>query len=101
LTSATFGPRARREFTGAADWIARDNPRAAQSFRDAIARAAELIGNRPQMGSKRPRLLNEPFRFWPVAGFSYLIVYNSERVPPEIIAIIHTSRDLPRVLRDL
>jgi toxin ParE1/3/4 len=66
-----------------------------------MARAAELIGNRPQMGSIRRRLLREPFPFWSVAGFPYLIVYNSERTPPEIIAIIHTSRDLPRILRDL
>lgn len=100
MTSATLAPRARREFAGAAEWIARDNPRAAQSFRDAVARAAELIEGRPQIGSIRRHLLHEPFRFWSVAGFPYLIVYNAERVPPEIIAIVHTSRDVPHILRN-
>ena len=68
MTSATLAPRARREFAGAAEWVARDNPHAAQSFRDAVARAAELIEGRPQIGSIRRHLLYEPFRFWSVAG---------------------------------
>jgi toxin ParE1/3/4 len=82
-------------------WIAKDNPVAAMSFRDAIAEAAERIGRYPLVGVIRPHLLREAFRFLVLTGFPYMLVYNAERVPPEIVAIIHGARDLPRLLRDL
>jgi len=101
LTAAAISPRARRELAAAVDWIARDNPRTARAFRDAVGRAAELIGDHPHIGVVRRHLLHEPFRFRSLTGFPYLIVYNSARTPPEIIAIVHGARDLPPLLRDL
>ena len=101
MSAAILAPRARREMLDAARWIAKDNPIAATAFRDAVGAAAQRIGARPQIGAGRPHLLAEPFRFWRVAGFPYVLVYNAERDPPEIVAIIHTARDLPPLLRDV
>ena len=40
-----------------------------------------------------------PVRFWVVQPYThYLIVYDSEKKPLQVIRILHTSRDLPSVL---
>jgi toxin ParE1/3/4 len=85
----------------AARWIAKDNPVAAQAFRDAVAAAAERIGRYPHIGVTRPELLLPAFRFLTLSAFRYLIIYNAERDPPEIVAIVHTARNLPPLLREL
>ena len=101
MTIARLAPRARREMVTAARWIARDRPTAAIAFRNAVAEAAERIGRHPQIGVTRPLLVRQAFRFLTLANFPYLIIYNSERDPPEIVAIIHGARNLPPLLRDL
>ena len=85
----------------AARWIAKDNQFAATAFRNAVADAAERIGHHPMIGTARPHLLRDVFRFLVLSGFPYLIVYNAERDPPEIVAIIHGARNLPPLLRNL
>jgi toxin ParE1/3/4 len=101
MSAAALAPRARRDLTAAMRWIAADNPAAARAFRDAVARAAERIGEHPQHGMLRPDLADEPYRFLVLTGFPYLIVYNAARRPPLILRILHGARDLPEVLRDL
>jgi toxin ParE1/3/4 len=101
VTAASLSPRARRELLAPADWIEKDNPMAAEALIDAVEAAAERIGNHPLIGVIRPYLLREAFRFLALTSFPYLIVYNAERDPPEIVAIIHGSRNLPPLLRDL
>ena len=49
----------------------------------------------------RVDLLPEPYRFVTLTGFPYVIVYDCERNLPMIVAVLHTSRDLKRVVRDL
>jgi toxin ParE1/3/4 len=71
------------------------------AFRDAVETAARRIGEHPQIGTVRRHLLRPAFRFLTLTAFPYLIVYNSERDPPEIVAVIHGARDLPPLLRDL
>jgi toxin ParE1/3/4 len=85
----------------AARWIANNNPDAARALRDAVARAAERIGEHPQIGVVRAHLLRPVFRFLVLSGFPYIIIHNAERSPPEIVAIVHTARNLPPLLRDL
>jgi toxin ParE1/3/4 len=98
---ATLAPRARREMVAAARWIAKDNPYAATAFRNAVADTAERVGRHPLIGVARPHLLQECYRVLTFSGFPYLIVYNAERKPPEIVAIIHAVRNLPPLLRNL
>ena len=42
----------------------------------------------------------EAYRFLSLPGFPYVIVYNAERDPPLIVAVLHTARDLGRALQD-
>jgi toxin ParE1/3/4 len=42
-----------------------------------------------------------PYRCFLLIGFPYVIIYNAERSPPRMVRILHGTRDLPEVLRDL
>jgi toxin ParE1/3/4 len=101
MIDAVLSPRAHRDLLEAARWIARDNPAAARALRDAVARAAGLIGAHRHIGRRRPELAPEPYRFMTMTAFPYIIVYNADRTPPMIVRIVHGARDLPEVLRDL
>jgi toxin ParE1/3/4 len=100
--AATLSGRARRDLNGALQWISQDNPVAAQGLLDAVIKAAERIGQYPQIGALRPDLTaSGRHRFVPLTGYPYLIAYAADRKPPVIVRILHGARDLPRVLRDL
>ena len=101
MSIAVLSPRAQRDLAAAARWIVKDNPVAARGLRDAVRNMAERIGEHPRIGSLRPDLGREPYRFVILAGFSYVIVYNPDRSPPLIVRILHGARDLPEVLRGL
>jgi toxin ParE1/3/4 len=84
------------------EWIARDNPAAAQGLLDAVLRAAERIGQYPRIGVHRPDLTSSArYRFVVLTGYPYLIVYAADRDPPVIARVLHGARDLPRLLRTL
>jgi plasmid stabilization system protein ParE len=86
---------------GAAARIADDHPRAAERLVDLAEKAALMIGAHPDVGARRQELSRGPHQFMSIAGYPYLIVYRDDRLPPEIVRLVHMSRDLPRVLRDL
>ena len=101
MTAAVLSPRARRDLLDSARWIARDNPAAARTFRDAAADAARRLGEHPEMGVLRTELTDPSVRFLPLTGFPYVIVYDADRHPPLVLRGLHGARDLPRVLQHL
>ena len=60
-----------------------------------------MLGARPRVGRRRPDLLGGPYRFWSLIRFSYLLVYDPQTDPVQILRLLHTKRDLPRALADL
>lgn len=100
MAKAVLSPQARRDLLDAIRWIAKDNPAAARALRDGVATAAARIGEHGQIGTLRPELADEPYRFFTLTGFPYVIAYNAERRPPLIVRILHGARDLPEVLRE-
>jgi toxin ParE1/3/4 len=92
---------ARRELAVALQRIAEDNADAAEQLNDAVHEAARLIGANPAVGARRPRLASARYRFWSIPRFRYLLAYTDATDPPRIVRIVHTSRDLPRVLAEL
>ena len=96
--AAVFAPAARRDLAAAVAWIARENPRAAGALRDAAVQAARRIGAHPQLGAGRAFLGAERYRFLPLRGFSYLLVYVADTTPPRILRVLHMARDLPAAL---
>ena len=98
MSVAALSPAARRDLLAAVRWIAKDNPAAARAMKSSIAQAAERIAAHPMIGAERPELAEAPYRFLPLIGFPYIIVYNAERRPPLIVRILHGARDLPEAL---
>lgn len=99
--SAILTLRARRELGAALRRIASGSPDAADRFYEAVQQAAQWIGGNPALGVHRPGLADLRYRFWSIPRYRYLMVYTAASDPPRIVRIVHTSRDLPRVLGDL
>ena len=55
-----------------------------------------FLAGTPGAGHWRRDLTDEPVRFFAV--YSYLIVYRPETKPLQVVAILHGSRDVERVL---
>lgn len=55
----------------------------------------KLVRN-PQLGHKRRYLTSRELLFWPV--YSYLVIYQPNTKPINIIALLHGSRDVKKVL---
>jgi hypothetical protein len=52
-------------------------------------------------GYCRPALLPDPYRFYAVTGFAYLLVYHAERVGAPVAGVLYLGRDLGPLLADL
>ena len=98
MTSAIIMPSAWRDVRSAVRWIARDNPVAADGLREAVIAAAQRIGTHPQIGVKRPDVVDGPFRFVTISGYPYVVVNNPDLSPPAILRVLHGARDLPTIL---
>jgi plasmid stabilization system protein ParE len=82
------------------EFIAADNPAAADRVEEVIFRTCAFLADSPRAGRTRTDLTNLPLRFWVVQPYpNYLIVYDPEKKPLQIIRILHAARDLPAVLR--
>ena len=88
---------AARDLEGIVDYIALDNPAAAENVYRGIVRAAERLPEFPALG--RPGRHPET-RELSVSGLPYLLVYEVSADAVTILAVFHTSRDLARALRD-
>ena len=88
MTPDIFGPAAREDLRQALAWIARDNEAAAQAMLQATLQSTRRIGARPLLGRSRPELAPPPYRFWRIANFPYLIVYNAARTPPLVLRVL-------------
>lgn len=91
---------ARLEVAKAVRWLARRNPEAARGLRRSIADAARLLGSRPLAGRADPALVGPHFRLWSLVSFPYVMIYDPRTVPPQILRIAHTARDLGPLLAD-
>ena len=81
------------------NFIARDNAEAADRVEEAILRACDLVAGSPLAGRARSDLTTLPVRFWVVHPYSkYLIVYDPNTKPLQIVRILHGARDLAALL---
>ena len=74
----------------------RAGPRVARLVFQEIRRAVKLVGNDPSLGHVRDDLTDRPAKFWPV--YSYLVVYDPNTEPVEILRVLHGMRDVEGVL---
>jgi plasmid stabilization system protein ParE len=80
------------------EFIARDNPEAADQVLQEIYEAIRSLLGFPLQGHLRPELASRPLRFQVVRDF--LLVYASDKQPLLVLAVLHGRRN-PRVLAAL
>jgi len=78
------------------EYIAGDSIDTADRWTNKLFDAFEALGRTPGMGHKREDLTAYSVLFWPVGA--YLIIYQAERTPIEIVAVTQGSRDIPEFL---
>jgi plasmid stabilization system protein ParE len=98
-----LSPQALRDIDQAVDDIAASvaGPAYADRFAVAVAEAAERVARHPLRGHRRLELLPGRFRFWPVKGFDYLLVYNAEHPDRPILRVVYMGLDLGLLLAEL
>ena len=71
--------------------VEKAGPRITRKVFQEIRSALKLLGGNPEIGHDREDLTTQPLKFWPV--YSYLIVYDPETKPVQIIRVLHGMRD--------
>ena len=93
----TFARAARRDLDSIIDYIAQDNPTAAEKVFRAIIATTKRLADFPNMGhaGRLPGTLE-----FAVAGLPYLIVYQATADTVTVLAVFHGARDLARALAE-
>ncbi len=92
-----FAEPAARDLEDIIDYIATDNPAAAERVYRAIVTAAERLQDFPQIGHVG-RLPGT--RELSIASLPYVLVYQLSSEIVTVVAVFHTARDLARILRE-
>ena len=77
--------------------IARDNVDAADRVEEEIQKSVTMLATNPALGHIRPDLTSKPVRFWSV--YSYLIIYDPNARPLEVVRILSGYRDVAALLK--
>jgi len=82
-------------------YIAEDSAKAAERVEKSIYDACAFVAASPLCGHVRPDLTSRILRLWTLTRYpSWTIVYRPDTSPIQIIAVLHTKRDIKRILRD-
>lgn len=92
----TLTPEAAADLLEIVEHIAANNHIAAKAVLSEIRTALEQLSETPRIGHSRLDLTNKPVLFWPVR--SYLIIYNPNSMPLQVIRVLSSYRDLISVL---
>jgi toxin ParE1/3/4 len=95
MTGYAFHPEAEAEIDDIWEYIAADNPSAADRVSADIERALDSLVSFPGQGHRRPDLTSRPLRF--ILVHEYLIAYAPDEKPLWVVAVIHGRRN-PRVI---
>ena len=94
-----FTPQAADDLFEIWSYIAHDSVRAANRVEDAIYKACAFLAEGPSRGSLREDLTKLQLRFWTVQDYpNYIIAYDSETDPLQIIRILHGARDIMAIM---
>jgi toxin ParE1/3/4 len=87
----TRTPQARRDAFSIWQWVADDNPKAADHLLSRFAEVADLLASRPAMGRSREDLA-PGLRAFPVN--KYLIFYRAITGGIDIVRVMHGRQDI-------
>lgn len=89
--------RAHADIAGIWDYIAKDDPIAADRVDREIHEAIQGLAAMPGKGHLRPDVADAQYRFWSV--YSYVIVYRMEGRTLVVVRIVHGARDLKKFFK--
>ncbi|HYT58930.1 MAG TPA: type II toxin-antitoxin system RelE/ParE family toxin [Haliangiales bacterium] len=92
-----FSPQARRDLVEIWEYIARENLDAADRVEQEIQQAILMLARNPELGHLRRDLTSKPVRFWAV--HSYLVIYDPDARPLEVVRILSGYRDVATLLK--
>lgn len=95
MISYDLHPGVRDDLDEIWDFIATDNPPAADRLIAEIVAAIDALVPFPTRGHERPDLTSKPLRFIPVR--EYLIAYAPDEKPLWVVAVMHGRRS-PRIM---
>ncbi len=79
------------------EYIAASSIEAADRVTLEVRSACQRLAERPGIGHTRQDLTGRPLKFWSV--YSYLIVYDPDTSPLQIIAVLHGARDVESLMK--
>jgi toxin ParE1/3/4 len=84
----------RKDYAAIWDYVAADNPDAADALLRSFDAALQMLSDHPHAGPRRPEL-RPRLRSFPVGN--YLIIYRPMRGGVELLRVLHGARDVRRV----
>lgn len=90
----SFTPQAQDDLAGIRDWIAADDPSAAERVVSRIVQTAMMFGQFPLLG-RVGRV--DGTREFSVVGLPYIIVYAVSETNVDVLTVVHTRRRYPPV----
>jgi plasmid stabilization system protein ParE len=97
MADYVFSPQARLDLLEIWEYIARDDLDAADRVEAEIHLAISKLARNPGIGHWRRDLTSKQVRFWPI--YSYLIIYDPNTQPLEVVRILSGYRDLADILK--
>lgn len=98
MKTYVLGLAAERDLDSIWEYIANDNPEAADRWILKLLNAFETLASNPGIGHRREDLTSLPILFWPVGA--YLVLYRSRSDIVEIVAVTQGARDIPAFLSE-
>ncbi len=102
LREAVRECEARENLSATVAHYAEENVEVAERFLEAAEGAFNLLSEQPELDRRYEDALDadlQQLRVWPIRGFPYLIFYNLRESDLFVVAVIHSSRDLPAFFR--
>jgi antitoxin ParD1/3/4 len=96
MSQFILSPSASADLAETWDFIANDNLDAADRWLAKMHQEVRRLAEMPSLGHSRKDLTDKPVLFWPVGR--YLIIYQADRRPIEIVRVLSAYRDIPRLL---
>ena len=94
-----FTPRAAGDLDEILWFIAEENRDAAERVELEIVATCGRLAKHPRIGTKRQDITALPVRFWTVTESpNYVIVYQPDTAPLQVVAVLHGKRDLKEIL---
>ncbi len=91
-------PQAEADINEIIEYLAERSDDAPRTVFHAFIDAFERLGGSPQIGHAREDLTDRPLKFWGV--YSYLVVYDHQASPLQIVAVLHGARDVASLMRE-